>query len=131
MTKFRMTSSRLYWWPVTVSFPDPDTKKAGQVIEQEFNAQFEESDRDAGRAFDDEMAKLSPLEREGREHEWLIGRTKGWDENVVDEKEQPIPFTETALRAAMRSNYFRVGLYTAYAQSQTGSPKRPSARAGN
>lgn len=131
MTKFRMTSSRLYWWPVTVSFPDPDPKKAGQVIEQECNVQFAESDRQEAHAFDEETATLLPLAREGREHEWLISRTRGWDDNVVDDKDQPIPFTEAALREAMRSNYFRIGLYTAYAQSQTGSPKRPPARVGN
>lgn len=131
MTKYRLTSKRVFWWPVSVTFPDPDPKNAGQVIEETFNVQLEETPRDEARAFGDEMAKLPAADREVREHDLLIGKTKGWDEDVVDYREQPVPFTETALREAMQSVFFRSALYTAYAQSQTGAPRRPPARLGN
>ena len=38
--KFMLTDTDQYWWPVTVRVPDPEN--AGQILEQEFEMQFEQ-----------------------------------------------------------------------------------------
>ncbi len=121
MTKFQMTTRRQYWWPVRVRYPDPDPKKAGQVTEETFNALFEEIGFDASIALDEELAALSPKERQKREHEHLTRIVKGWDDGVVDENKQPVPFSAEALHAALQSVFVRTGLYAAYMQSLAGT----------
>lgn len=122
MAKFRMTSARRFWWPVTVTFPDPDPAQAGNTLTQTFKVQFEEIPREEAEAL------FASAEGQSDNETALIHRvTKGWDADVVDDKDQPIPFSEDKLREAMQSAYFRVALWLAFAQSQTGQ----AARLGN
>jgi hypothetical protein len=127
MAKFRMVTKRLYWWPVNVRFPDPDAKKAGEVLVQTFRAQFEEIGRDEAQRLQDEIAALPPAEQDARQLDLLTRVIRGWDEDVVDETEQPIPFAIEELKAALQSGYFRIAVYRAYLESLTGE----AARKGN
>ncbi len=121
MTKFRMVKRRLYWWPVPVRFPDPDPKRAGRTLEQTFTAQFEEMPLDEARLLEEEIAALPHKEQLSREHDLLVRVVKSWADDVVDEQEQPIPFSAEALHEALQSAYVRAGLYTAWVQSLTGA----------
>ncbi len=127
MAKFRMVSRRRYSWPVTVRFPDPDPNRAGEIVEQTFTVLFEEMPRDEARALQDEIEALPPREQEERQHDMLVAVIKGWGDDIVDHADQPIPFSEAALREGLQSSFLRIGLYRAYVQSLTGE----AARKGN
>lgn len=127
MTKFRPTKKRVYWWPVTVRYPDPDPAKAGEIAEETFKARFEEIPRDEAKRLQEEMAALPYDKREEKEHELIIRVMTGWNEDVVDEGDQPIPFSGEALRSVLQSSYARLAINTAYFLSLTGE----AARKGN
>lgn len=122
-----MTARRVYWWPVTVRFPDPDPAKAGQLLSQTFKARFREIPREEAQRLLEEIAELAPAERAKREFDQIIAVTEGWDEDVVDDAGQSIPFSADALREALQSSFFRIAIYRAFADSCSGE----AARLGN
>ena len=127
MAKFKLTTEHLYWWPVTVFLPNPDAKRAGEVISQSFKMQFLSMSLDDARAMAAEIAALPAEERDRRQHEELERVSRDWNEDVVDDDNLPIPFSLEKLRAAMQAPWFRIGLYQAYVKSLSGE----AARKGN
>lgn len=131
MPKFRRTSVRRYHWPVVVAFPDPDPAKAGEIVEQTFKVLFEEMPRDKVSALQEEIAALPPKEREAREHDLLIGVVKGWNDDILDDADQPILFSEDELKITLQSTYVQAALYRAYYQSLSGNKAGETARSKN
>ncbi len=124
--KFVLTKEHTYWWPVKVAIPDPDPARAGKLIEQEFRMQFVSIGQDEAQALADEIAALEPKERAAREHDLILRVSKDWAD-IVDEDQQPVPFSEEMFRAAMQSPFYRAAVYRAYNASMRGE----AARKGN
>lgn len=124
--KFVLTSEHVYWWPVKVKLPDPDQKRAGKLIEQEFTIQFAAMPEDEARELAAEIAALPQAEREARQHEAILVVSRGWA-GVFDENGEEVPFSAELLREAIRSPFFRLAIYNAYFASTSGE----AARKGN
>lgn len=114
--KFVLTSQHLFWWPVKVVMPDPDPKRAGKTITQEFRMQFCEIPRSEVRALAKEIAELPDAEREGREHDLILRVSRNWD-GVVGDDGAAIPFSEEMLGQALESALFRLAIYRAFNES--------------
>lgn len=120
--KFVLTTEHTYFWPVTVSLPDP--AKSGELIEQKFDIQFRAMPRDESDAFDAELAALPPEAARQRKHDLLKEIVLGWGDGVVDKKGHQVPFSAEALHQAMQMSWFLVAVYRAYAQSLSGDQAR-------
>ncbi len=113
--KFRLVTEHLYWWPVEIKMPS--ATRSGAWDTHSFEAQFAAVPASEARKIAGEIAALaSAEERAEREHAVLIGAVRDW-RNVVDDDDQPVPFSEDALRQAMELGWFRNGLYRAYFRS--------------
>jgi hypothetical protein len=122
--KFKVTAEHLYWWPIKVRLPNPDPKRAGTFVEQEFKMQFAGLPLDEAKAIENEIKQLPAEEREEREHEHIIRVARDWNEDVVGEDDQPIPFNVETLRELLQSVWVRKAIYVGWAQSQTGEEAR-------
>jgi len=122
---FKMSATHRYWWPVQVKQPvaDADPKKAGRVETMTLKLLFEAIDQDVAKALDAELAALPKEERESRQHEHIEQVTKDWAD-VVDDDNQPIPFSLDRFRQAMQRSWFRLAVYKAYAASIAGEEAR-------
>lgn len=116
--KFRLTKEHLYSWPVVINPPDPD--RPGHVLEQQFNMTFRAQPRDEGRAMAAEIDALPEAEQSLRQDDLLRSVCRGWDNNVVDEDGQPVPFSPAALEQMLMFPFVRIGIYRAYSDSQIG-----------
>ncbi|HBD91813.1 MAG TPA: hypothetical protein DEF16_03760 [Gemmobacter sp.] len=120
--KFALVEKPTYWWPVTVRVPDPDT--AGKFQEQELKLQFVAQPRDAAIAAQEAYADLtSDRARHETEVAQMLDIVTGWD-GVVDGNGNPVPFSETTLRAALQLMWFRNAVNAAYAESMMGIEAR-------
>lgn len=117
-----MTTEYLYWWPVEVKIPDQN--RAGHFETQKFKMRFLAMPSDEGDAMRKEIAALPEEEQEERQDELLMRVCRDWDEDVVDERGQPVPFSKEALQQALRFPWNRIGIYGAYARSLTGQEAR-------
>ncbi len=123
--KFVLSDSNRYWWPVTVSIPDPE--QPGKIMRQTLKILFEPKDQDEALNEQERIAAISvPRERMLAERAALMDVIKGWDDIVTDDK-APVPFTTENLTLALRKSWFRIGVYNAYAESLNGQ----EALAGN
>jgi hypothetical protein len=122
MTKFTLAKEHLYWWPVEIKMPDP--AKPGKFHTQKFQMQFRAQPTDEARELTREIEGLPAEQQAEREHAHLICVCRDWNEDVVDEDNKPIAFSEDRLRQALQFAWFRMGLYTAYRDSIVGDEAR-------
>ncbi|KMK68583.1 hypothetical protein [Puniceibacterium sp. IMCC21224] len=119
---FVLTEQQLYWWPVTVRIPDPDTP--GKIVEQQFKIQFEAQDQDEAVAHTDGYQGLTTAEAQAaHERAWLRRISRNWDD-VVGPDKAPIPFNDATFGNALQQTWFRIGVYDAYRQSINGQEVR-------
>ena len=122
---FKLSATRLYWWTVKVRQPidNPDPKRGAKIETVELKVQFEAISQDDGNAHAAELRGLPREEREKREHELIERAVKNW-EGVVDDENQPVPFSLEAFRKAMQFSWFRIGIYEAWVASTAGEEAR-------
>lgn len=117
MVKFVLTAEHTYWTPVKVRMPNPDPKRAGQFIEQQFKVQFRRLDLDEAKGISDEVAKIAdPAEAMTRQNDLLKAAVLDWDE-IEDETGQAIPFTGEALDQVLQNVWALRGLWAAWNKS--------------
>lgn len=124
--KFVLSPEHVYWWPVKVRLPDPDPKRAGKIVEQEFRMQFVAIPTDEARALAEEIAALPPEEREEREYDLMLRAARGWSD-VYDQDGEELTFSPDLLKSVLQQQFYRVAILRAYADSLTGE----AARKGN
>ena len=123
--KFVLAPTNAYWWPVTVTFPDP--VNPGQVIQQQLRLKFEPRDQEAERALQERVAAIRDgVEQTKAEREMMVAVIKGWDD-VEDRDGKAVPFSLENLDMALRQTWFRRGVWVAYYESLSGE----AARLGN
>ncbi|QDY99060.1 hypothetical protein FQ775_01005 [Nitratireductor mangrovi] len=125
--KFKLSHEHRYWWPVTVAVPHPDKDKAGSFLEMSFRMQFEALPREEALALSKKLAGLEPAEAERHRYDDIVRVARDWDEDVLDENDEPIPFSAARLAAFMELSWFRLGVYRAWSSSLVGD----AARKGN
>ncbi len=122
MTEFVLAENDRYWWPVVCLVPDPSNP--GDFMEQKLKVEFELQERDdyiKGRKI---LADLTdPEEIVAHEHGELLRLCKNWS-GVVSKNKEPVPFTDTAFRAAIQKPWFRTALYRAMNEAQSGEKPR-------
>ncbi|WP_437871290.1 hypothetical protein ACSD7O_22205 [Methylorubrum extorquens] len=121
---FTITKKSLFWWPVIVKIPSPDSP--GVYQEHEFEMQFEAMALDRARAIDEERRGLPADEREARAFDFLFDVARGW-RDVVAEDGTAVPFSREVFEAQLQYPWFRDGVLSAYARAVTGQ----GARLGN
>ncbi len=118
--KFVLSKKHLYWWPVTVSVPNPDRDRAGEMVEMTFRMRFEALPRDEALALQERAAGA-----EGSAHADMMRVVQGWDDDVVDDDGKAVPFSAEALQQLLQISWYRLGVYRAWAASLVGeAPKR-------
>ncbi|MES0068796.1 hypothetical protein NKJ73_23760 [Mesorhizobium sp. M0074] len=123
--KFILAKEYLYWWPIKIELPDPTNP--GKWKTMSYTHQFAGVDEDAAIALGKEIEALpTQEERKTREHDLLIQATRGW-RDVVDEDGNEVEYSEEVFRQALQQTWYRVALYSAYANSLAS----PAARKGN
>lgn len=118
MVKFVITSDYRFWWPVKVRLPSSDPRKAGNRLEFGFKVQFEVVGTEEADAILAEVNALPVDERAARQHDLLVRVVRDWDEDIVDDEGQPVPFDEATLRRLLDNPYFATGLWRAWGDSQ-------------
>ena len=123
--KFVLAKSYRYWWPVTVTIPDPEN--AGDFLKHELRIQFEPQPREEEIADSEAAGKLKSL-REIEDFEIARFRRviRNWD-GVIDEAGELVPFSQERLDMALQFNWFRAGVKDAF----DASISRQGARLGN
>ncbi|MBN9335624.1 hypothetical protein [Devosia sp.] len=127
MVKFILSKNRLYWWPIKIRMPSSDERKAGQVEEFTFKAQFEAIGSEEAQGIMDEVSKLPDDERTARQHDLLLRVVKDWNEDIQDEDKEPIPFGTDTLRTILDDPWILVAFWRAWGESMSGD----GARKGN
>jgi hypothetical protein len=122
--KFKITSERVFWWPVKVESPNPDLKMAGKMIEQEFKMKFVALPRAEFKDIQAEQVNMTMQERIEHEHDLIMRVCLDWDDNVVDEDGNAVGFSKEVLSDLMSDTYFRIGLYTAFSKAMSGEAAR-------
>ncbi len=125
--KFVLVSEHVYWWPVKVKLPDPDPKRAGKTITQEFEMQFVAIPTDEARALADEIAGLPPEEREAREYDLMLRACRDWRGVYNEDGSEEILFHVDLLKDMLQIGFYRAAILRAYGDSLTGE----AARKGN
>lgn len=125
--KFVLTSDHRYWWPIKVRVPNEDPRKAGQFQEFQFKAQFKAMPIDQANALQAEIAALEPDVQSARQNDALKQVLIGWDDALVDESQEPIPFTPGTVELLLANIWALQALYLAWGASLTGG----AARKGN
>ena len=106
--QFRLSDSYSFWWPVTVKLPDPE--KAGKIISQTFEAEFQMIGSERLTALDGES---------GDQHAVLKEVWTGW-RGVVDEDGGEADFTFEGRDRCLDYAHVRLALYTAYLEASSG-----------
>lgn len=125
--KFVVTRNRRYFWPIKVRMPTADMRRAGNVEEFTFRAEFEAIDTDEARQIREEVNALPADERHARQNDLLLRVVVGWDEDIVDEDKQPVPFETETLAQLLKNQWVSVAFWRAWGESMSGD----SARKGN
>ena len=120
--KFTLSKTIRYWWPVTVSIPDP--ANPGKCIKQTLKVLFEPKNQDAAISAYKHLEEIPDVhDRLVAERDMLAGVVKDWAD-VVDDDQTPMPFSQEALNAALQQGWFRTGLNRALTESLTGEEAR-------
>lgn len=112
MAKFVFKPDFKYWWPVKVKTPNDDPKRGGGTIEQTFNAQFRSISTSETR---DLMAGA-----EDGTIEFIKAVVVDWDESIVDDEGNAVPFSEGALDDMLSNVWVLKAFWTAWAESTSG-----------
>lgn len=136
---FKLVANLTCWWPVKIMEPDSD--RPGKYIEREFEVEFQILDREETRRIDDLRVELlktaekdtsdeglrkSQAELDAYDMKAFRRVLKNW-RGIIDENDNPVPFTEEAFAAAMKHDRVRVGLNRAYQEAIS----QDKARLGN
>lgn len=120
--KFILTSKNLFWWPVIVQAPDPETP--GKFIEQRLEIRFDVPDQADEVAYQEKYAAAkTQRERVEMEMHRLLGVISDW-RGVEDEARKDVPFSAEIVTAALQQPWFRAGVYKALAESISGKEAR-------
>ncbi|WFE92306.1 hypothetical protein K1718_13355 [Roseibium porphyridii] len=112
---FKVTDIYRFWWPVLVRMPDPD--HAGSIIEQKFEALFEALNDDRAAELDEAFEALeTDKQRKAHQHDVIRTVMKDW-RGVLTEDDSKQPFSSDVLDLCLKQNWFRIGVYEAYAQA--------------
>jgi hypothetical protein len=125
--KFVLTSNYQYWWPIKVRVPHEDARKAGQFREFQFMAQFQAMPIDEANALQAEIEALDPEAQGARQHDALKQVLIGWNDDVVGDDNEPIPFTPDNVQLVLSNIWALQALYLGWGASLTGG----AARKGN
>lgn len=120
--KFALIDTYRYWWPVTVSPPDP--VNPGKFLTQTMKIEFEAENRDEALARMEKIAALPAEEQADHEFDELRRIVKNWDEVVGADNLTPIAFTAEVFDKAIQHSWFRIGVYRGYAESLSGDQAR-------
>ena len=120
--KFKLSKTYEYWWPVTVSAPDP--KRPGKFIDQKLEVLFEPLPQDEALAALEEVTALT-TSREINDHgvRSMLRVVKDW-RGVDGEDGQPVPFSTEMLELALQHAWFRTAIQAALRDSQNGEVPR-------
>lgn len=124
MTKFVVTTDYRYWWPIKVRLPNPDPRRAGQVVEQSFKAEFRALPTDEANELRKEIDALEGDERHARQHDLIRRVVVGWDSDVVGEDNEPIQFAEDVMAQLLTNVWVVAAFYRAWSESMTGEKAR-------
>lgn len=120
--KFKLSETCRYWWPVTVRQPDPE--RAGKFATSTLEVLFEPDTRDQVLADIETLTALATdVERVEHEINRYLRMIADW-RNVVDDNDQPVPFSSAALRQALGRNWFREAVDRAFSDSVLGQEAR-------
>lgn len=115
---FVLADKHVFWWPVTVAMPDPDTP--GQIVEQGFEGRFEALPVAEAKGFE---KPAEPGARTDREIELLQRVLLDW-RGIVGPDKAEVPFSSQALARAAQWPWFRAGVYAAYLAAIRGDGAR-------
>lgn len=102
-------SGRTIWWPVSIRIP----VDGGKVDTIELEMQLSIPTKGQAR----EAMKLD----EAAFEQYMLDRVKDWrNEVLVDEQNQPIPYSRENLRALFEHGWFEVAVTRALAQANAG-----------
>lgn len=115
---FTLAKTWKFWWPVKVHVP-----RDGEIVVEEFQAQFVTMDDDEMAAWRQSMAEFL-VEKQGAlgadYYARDLGRiVVGW-RDVEDDDGTSVPFTPENLRAAAAIPFVRDALYAAYVDGLSG-----------
>ncbi len=102
-------------WPVEISRP----LSGGKVETHGFTAHLMPLDTVA-------LGELSRLP----DAEFIIYILLGWEEDLVDEQQQPIPFSPAARDKLARTTWIKRAILAAYQEMLAGLPSKNSSRPG-
>lgn len=110
--KIALDTRRTVKWPVSVNVP----QDGGTTRVQKFTAHFEIAAASALKArLDDPEADFAA---------WVIERLVGWDEDLRDEADQPIAFSEETRAALCDIPYVRAAVVEAYFAAAAGGRRK-------
>ncbi|WP_457587287.1 hypothetical protein [Ensifer canadensis] len=127
---FVLSDTFTFPWPVSVLEPDPEN--AGKLLEHKFNARFELIDREEAIATDrarieivlrmageNDPGKMQQLREQLVAHDQasICRVLRGWDEDLCDENEKPIPFNDKTVSAVLKHDRVHHALQRAYQEA--------------
>ena len=127
MVKFVVTKNRRYWWPIKVRMPSEDKSRAGNIDEFRFKALFEAIDQDEAKEITERVAKLAEEERVDQMNALLHRQVVGWDDDILDEDKNPVPFDTDTFTEILKDPWVLKAFWVAWTESMSGD----SARKGN
>lgn len=119
MVKFVVTQSRHYWWPIKVRMPNSDPRRAGQMEEFLFKAKFEAISTEEADGIIAQVNELPVEDRKGRQNDLIKRVVKDWDDQIVDEEKQPIPFDGGTLDQLLTDPWVLIAFWRAWSESMT------------
>lgn len=119
---FTLTTRHVFWWPVTVRRPDPETP--GAFTEDHFEIQFEAIPQREAEDIERELLKLTEADEIRQRRFDLLKRvTRDWRQ-VCDADGQPLTFSEPVFAAALEWPWFSSAVLDAYLEAITGGGGR-------
>ena len=124
---FKVSSTLTFPWPVKVIEPDPDN--AGTLVEREFTARFKILSPERIKASNSKrmailektksetaLKKLKQIQAELEAHDRsaVLEVLDGWQDDIVDENDKPIPFNEANFNSLYAHDRIRSAFGRAY-----------------
>jgi len=109
-----------HWWPVVVKAPSSATP--GAIVEHRFEVLFETLEHDEAEKIDNEVSAAEIAGDTSKRNVLLRRVVKGW-KGVVDQKQQPIPFSTEVLDKVLQFTWNRIGFNRAWTAYQNGDPR--------
>lgn len=109
-----------HWWPVVVKAPSSTTP--GAIVEHRFEVLFETLEHDEAEKIDNEVSAAELAGDVSKRNVLLRRVVKDW-KGVVDQKQQPIPFSTEVLDKVLQLTWNRIGFNRAWTAYQNGDPR--------